>query len=69
MSFDLSIMGRGDLCHDWRMSLLLADPVQDTGAAKPNAKTRFIGYELKSGVWWLRNGKNKLMRCKKWQSF
>ncbi len=38
MSFDVSSMGRGDLCHDWRMSLLLADPMQDTGAAKPNAR-------------------------------
>ena len=37
MSFDLSSMERGELCRDRCMSLLLADPVQDTGAARPNA--------------------------------
>ena len=38
MSFDLYSMERGDLCHDRCVCLLLADPVQDTGAAKPNAR-------------------------------
>jgi hypothetical protein len=38
MSFDLSSMEQGDLCRDRCMDLLLADPVQDTGAAKPNAR-------------------------------
>jgi hypothetical protein len=37
MSFDLSNMARGELCRDRCMSLLLADPMQDTDAAKPNA--------------------------------
>ena len=36
MSFDLSSMERGELCRDRFMSLLLADPMRDAGAAKPN---------------------------------
>ena len=38
MSFDLPSTELGELCRDWCMSLLLADPVQDTGAVKPNAR-------------------------------
>ena len=37
MSFDLSSMERGELYRDRCMSLLLADLMQDTGAARPNA--------------------------------
>ena len=51
MSFDLYRMERGDLCRDRCMGLLLADPVHDTGAAKPNARGRCAGRGLKSGVW------------------
>ena len=38
MSFDLSSMERGELCHDRCMGLLLADYMQDIGADKPNAR-------------------------------
>jgi hypothetical protein len=51
MRFDLSSMERGDLCHDRCMVLLLADYMQDIGAAKPNAKTLCTGSVLKCGVW------------------
>jgi len=39
MDFNLSIMKRGEPCHD-----RLADCIQDIGAAKPNAKTRCTGF-------------------------
>ncbi len=38
MSFDLSDMERGEIHHDRYMNLLLADCMQDIGAAKPNAE-------------------------------
>ena len=47
MSFDLSSMERGDLCRDRCMSLLLADPMQDTGAARPNAGGAMCKHWLK----------------------
>jgi hypothetical protein len=47
MSFDLSSMEREKLCHDRCMGLLLAEYMQDMGAAKPNAKTRCTGSVFK----------------------
>ena len=38
MSFNLSSMGRGELCHDRCMVLLLGARMQDIGTAKPNAR-------------------------------
>ena len=38
MSFNLSSMGRGELCHDRCMVLLPEERLQDIGAAKPNAR-------------------------------
>jgi hypothetical protein len=47
MSFDSSSMERGEFCHDRYMGLLLADYMQDVGAAKPNTKTRGASFVLK----------------------
>jgi|GEM_PF-4802405 len=49
MSFDLPSMERGELCHDRCMILLLADYMQDTGAAELNAKPRCAGSVLSAG--------------------
>ena len=38
MSFDLANMERGALCHDRYIGLLLAEYIQDVGAAKLNAE-------------------------------
>jgi hypothetical protein len=38
MSFDLSSMERGELCHGQFVGLLLADYMQDIGAAKSNVR-------------------------------
>jgi hypothetical protein len=38
MGSDLSSMERGELCRDRYMGLLLAEYMQDRGAARPNAK-------------------------------
>ena len=35
-------MGRGELCHDQCVGLLLADYMQDIGAAKSNARGAFV---------------------------
>ena len=51
MGFDLSSMGRRELCHDRCMDLLLAECMQDIGAAELNAKTLCAGSVLKCGVW------------------
>jgi len=40
-----------------------------SGEVKLDSKTLCAGIGLKSGVWWLRNGKNKLMRGKKMTEF
>jgi len=51
MSFNLSSMGRGELCHDRCMVLLPEGRVQDIGTAKPNARgAMYAGFGLKSGV-------------------
>jgi len=50
MSFDPSSMECGELCHNRYVCLLLAEYMQDVGAAKPNAKTRCTCLGLKSGV-------------------
>ena len=63
ISFDLSSMERGELCHGQCMVLLLADYVQDISAAKSNAKTRCTGSVLKSGVWWLRRRARCFRMC------
>jgi hypothetical protein len=42
MSSDLSSMERGELCHDRYMGSLLADCVQDIGAAKSNVRGAFV---------------------------
>ena len=51
MGSDLSSMERGELCRDRCTGLLLAEYMQDRGAARPNAKTLCTGSVLKSGVW------------------
>jgi len=38
MSFNLSSMGRGELCHGQCMVLLLEGRMQDIGTAKPNTR-------------------------------
>ena len=40
MGSDLSRMSQGELCHDRCMDLLLAECMQDIGAARLYAKTR-----------------------------
>ena len=42
MSFDLSSMERGELCHDQLVGLLLADYMQEIGAAKSNARCAIV---------------------------
>ena len=44
MSFDLSEMERGELCHDRCMDLRLAECMQDVGAAKLNAEKARYGF-------------------------
>ena len=52
MSFNLSDMERGELCHDRYMDLLLADYVQDVCAAKPNARPQCTGSaHIIAGFW------------------
>ncbi len=52
MSFNLSSMGRGELCHDRCMVLLLAEYVQDIGTAKLNTRgAMYTGFGLMSHVW------------------
>ena len=48
---DLSRMRQGELCRDRCMDLLLAECMQDIGAARLDVKTRCTGLGLKSGVW------------------
>jgi len=38
MSFNLSSMREGELCHDRCMVLLLEERMQDIGTAKPNTR-------------------------------
>ena len=47
---DLLCMRQGELCHDRFMDLLLAECMQDIGAARLDAKTRCAGIGLKPGV-------------------
>ena len=42
MSFDLSDMEGEELCHDLYVCLLLADYMQDVGAAKPDAEKAIV---------------------------
>ena len=42
-------MERGELCRDRCVCLLLAEPVQDTGAAKPNAGGDVQALDLSPG--------------------
>lgn len=51
MSFDLSDMEQGELCHDRYVCLLLDDYVRSVGAAGLNAESLCIGSVLKYGVW------------------
>ena len=52
MSFNLSSMEEGELCHDQCMILPLDGRMQDIGTAKPNARgVMYTGFGLKSGVW------------------
>nr|QNO43470.1 hypothetical protein KOEAEPIB_00001 [Methanosarcinales archaeon ANME-2c ERB4]QNO44016.1 hypothetical protein FIDFODCG_00002 [Methanosarcinales archaeon ANME-2c ERB4]QNO44215.1 hypothetical protein EAPJJHLA_00006 [Methanosarcinales archaeon ANME-2c ERB4]QNO44794.1 hypothetical protein HJJCBNBL_00006 [Methanosarcinales archaeon ANME-2c ERB4] len=50
MSFNLSDMVQGELCHDRCLCLLLADHMQDVGAVGLNAESRGAGHVLKCGV-------------------
>ena len=43
MSFDLSDMERGEICHGRCVCLLLAEYMQDVGAAKQNAEKAMYG--------------------------
>nr|QNO41513.1 hypothetical protein APENILPF_00014 [Methanosarcinales archaeon ANME-2c ERB4]QNO42036.1 hypothetical protein GKLMMCAD_00014 [Methanosarcinales archaeon ANME-2c ERB4]QNO42666.1 hypothetical protein LNAFDGMD_00027 [Methanosarcinales archaeon ANME-2c ERB4]QNO43391.1 hypothetical protein PNFJDKBC_00002 [Methanosarcinales archaeon ANME-2c ERB4]QNO48229.1 hypothetical protein BHCKGNAA_00014 [Methanosarcinales archaeon ANME-2c ERB4] len=50
--FQFMSMGRGELCHDRCMVLLLEGRMQDIGTAKPNVRcARYTGFGLKYGVW------------------
>ena len=52
MSFNLSSMGRGELCHGQCAVLLLEGRMQDIGTAKPNTRgAMYTGFGLKSNVW------------------
>nr|QNO49612.1 hypothetical protein AIHMFPNM_00013 [Methanosarcinales archaeon ANME-2c ERB4] len=51
VGFDLSSMECQELCHDRCMVLLLADYMQDIGAAELNAKSLCSGSVLKCRVW------------------
>ena len=50
IDFDLSSMERRRICHDRCMVSLLADYLQDIGAAELNAKSLCSDSVLKSGV-------------------
>ena len=50
MSSDLYSMEREELCPDRCGGLLLAEYMQDMGAAKPDAKTRYTSPVIKCGV-------------------
>jgi len=50
--FQVTSMGRGELCHDQCMVLLLEGHIRDIGTAKPNTRgAMYTGFRLKSRVW------------------